>query len=216
VCVKIILANPRGFCAGVNMAIESLDRALDLYAKAEKIAAETGLAGDQQRWLGNIGSIYLARNGFDQAVSYYLRAHAIAQRVGDRTYVATWLNNITRVHIDQAHWDRAEESGRRALEVVEHAPDAKWVEAYTRLNAGFIAAARSRPSEAKADFQHAIRLAQSEHQPNVSWQAHSGLASLYQSQKHLAAAEKERKDLGHEVQVLRERLAKLEGTKAKE
>jgi 4-hydroxy-3-methylbut-2-enyl diphosphate reductase len=29
--MKIILANPRGFCAGVNMAIESLEKALDLY-----------------------------------------------------------------------------------------------------------------------------------------------------------------------------------------
>jgi 4-hydroxy-3-methylbut-2-enyl diphosphate reductase len=29
--VKLILANPRGFCAGVNMAIESLDRALQLF-----------------------------------------------------------------------------------------------------------------------------------------------------------------------------------------
>lgn len=29
--VKIILANPRGFCAGVNMAIESLERALEIY-----------------------------------------------------------------------------------------------------------------------------------------------------------------------------------------
>jgi len=29
--VKLILANPRGFCAGVNMAIESLDRALELF-----------------------------------------------------------------------------------------------------------------------------------------------------------------------------------------
>jgi 4-hydroxy-3-methylbut-2-enyl diphosphate reductase len=29
--VKILLANPRGFCAGVNMAIESLDRALQLF-----------------------------------------------------------------------------------------------------------------------------------------------------------------------------------------
>jgi 4-hydroxy-3-methylbut-2-enyl diphosphate reductase len=29
--VKIILANPRGFCAGVNMAIDSLERALELY-----------------------------------------------------------------------------------------------------------------------------------------------------------------------------------------
>jgi 4-hydroxy-3-methylbut-2-en-1-yl diphosphate reductase len=31
VIVKIILANPRGFCAGVNMAIESLERALEIY-----------------------------------------------------------------------------------------------------------------------------------------------------------------------------------------
>jgi 4-hydroxy-3-methylbut-2-enyl diphosphate reductase len=29
--MKIILANPRGFCAGVNMAIESLERALALF-----------------------------------------------------------------------------------------------------------------------------------------------------------------------------------------
>src|SRR6201999_4209513 len=29
--MQIILANPRGFCAGVNMAIESLERSLDLF-----------------------------------------------------------------------------------------------------------------------------------------------------------------------------------------
>ena len=29
--MQIILANPRGFCAGVNMAIESLDRSLELF-----------------------------------------------------------------------------------------------------------------------------------------------------------------------------------------
>jgi len=29
--MKILLANPRGFCAGVNMAIESLDKALEIF-----------------------------------------------------------------------------------------------------------------------------------------------------------------------------------------
>src|ERR1700726_146802 len=29
--MRIILANPRGFCAGVNMAIDSLERALQLF-----------------------------------------------------------------------------------------------------------------------------------------------------------------------------------------
>src|SRR5215469_2311503 len=33
IIVKIILANPRGFCAGVNMAIESLERALELFGQ---------------------------------------------------------------------------------------------------------------------------------------------------------------------------------------
>ena len=32
--MKIILANPRGFCAGVNMAIESLERALQLFGNS--------------------------------------------------------------------------------------------------------------------------------------------------------------------------------------
>jgi len=168
-----------------------MERAMNLYAKAEGIAAEAGLAGDQQRWLGNIGSINLARQDFDQALSYYQRAYEIARRVGDRTYMANWLNNITRVRIDQGRWDEAESSGRRAIEVVEHAPDARWVEAYTRLNSGFIAAARSRAGKAETAFRHAIQLAKTEYQPNVSWQAHSGLASLYQSQKRMQAADKE-------------------------
>jgi 4-hydroxy-3-methylbut-2-enyl diphosphate reductase len=29
--LRVILANPRGFCAGVNMAIESLERALQIF-----------------------------------------------------------------------------------------------------------------------------------------------------------------------------------------
>ena len=29
--MRIILANPRGFCAGVNMAIDSLEKALGLF-----------------------------------------------------------------------------------------------------------------------------------------------------------------------------------------
>src|SRR5262245_13874650 len=29
--MKILLANPRGFCAGVNMAIAALDKALELF-----------------------------------------------------------------------------------------------------------------------------------------------------------------------------------------
>ena len=41
--MRIILANPRGFCAGVNMAIESLERALELFGWRRYLDASDAL-----------------------------------------------------------------------------------------------------------------------------------------------------------------------------
>ncbi len=167
------------------------DRALVLYSKAEPIAAELGLDDDQQLWLGNIGSIYRERTMFDKAIQYFTRAHDIAQRAGDRESVAIWLNDITRAYIDQSAWEPAEKFNREALEALAGVPDAQKTEAYSRLNSGFIATARGQAREAEANFRRAIRLAETPYQPNISWQAHSGLAALCRAKSQFAEAEKE-------------------------
>jgi CHAT domain-containing protein/Tfp pilus assembly protein PilF len=164
-----------------------LDRALDLYSEAAPLAAEIRMAVDQQRWLGNIGSIYYAREKYDQAISYYLRARDIEQGLGNRADVATWLNNITRAYIDQSKWDEAEKFNQLAL-AAEAGSANEELAAYSQLNRGFIATARKRATEAEASFESAIRHADASHQPNVGWQAHSGLAELYRVQNRSAAA----------------------------
>ena len=58
--MKLILANPRGFCAGVNMAIESLERALDLFGSP--IYAYHEIVQSPARW--NAAPPTTARSSF--------------------------------------------------------------------------------------------------------------------------------------------------------
>jgi len=168
-----------------------LDRARETFTKAEALASEIGLPDDLQRWLGNIGSIYKEQGDLSKAVSYYSRAFDIALRLGNQTYVAAWLANLTDVYIIQANWDAAENLSHRALAAAKGAADSQLVEASSTLYSGLIASARGRTDEADAQLHEAIRLAERAYQPNVSWEAHSGLAALYRKQNRLTAADRE-------------------------
>jgi CHAT domain-containing protein len=183
---KVIHERCLGNLGWCYFRLGQLDRALGEYAKAEPLAAEIRVADDQQDWLGNIGSIYYAREDYEKAIGYYSRARDIAQGLEDRSAVATWLNNITRAYIDQSKWAEAENFSRLARDAEHHAPNPEAMP-YTHLNAGLIATARGHTSEAESAFHAAIRLAQTTHQPNVAWQAHSGLAELYRTQKSASA-----------------------------
>ncbi|HKW98951.1 MAG TPA: CHAT domain-containing protein [Bryobacteraceae bacterium] len=167
------------------------DRALSLYSKAAQLAGEQGLVDDQQKSLGNIGSIYHERGMYDKANSYYEQARAIAQKLDNREDAATWLNNMTTAQIDNHNWEAAEKLHQKALETLRGAAGAGWVEAYSRLNAGFIDTAQGRTNDALSSFAAAIRLARNPYQPNVIWQAHSGLAELYRSRNQPDAAARE-------------------------
>ncbi len=184
---KVIHEKCLGNLGWCYFRLGQLDRALDLYSEAAPLAAEIHMVGDQQRWLGNIGSIDYARANYGQAISYYLRARDIAQGLNNRADVATWLNNITRAYIDQSKWDEAAKFNRLAF-ASEVGSTNEELAAYAHLNAGFIATARQQAKEAAASFNSAIRRAEGSHQPNVEWQAHSGLAELYRTQNPPAAA----------------------------
>jgi len=163
-----------------------LDRALSSYSEAARLAATIRMTDDQQLWLGDVGSLYYARADYSKAIFYYSQALEIAQRVGNSVNATWWMNNVARAYIDQHKWDEAEKYNRLAL---GGKPSAE-VAPYLQLNAGLIATTRGHASEAESAFHKAIELGQKTHQPNVEWQAHSGLAELYRPQKR-AAAQKE-------------------------
>jgi CHAT domain-containing protein/tetratricopeptide (TPR) repeat protein len=192
---KISAKVPREKCLGnlgwCYFRLGQTERALELYSTAEPLAAQTGIPDDDHRWLANIGSIYYVHEAYDKAIAYYLRASDIALRVPNRRYAAIYLNNISRAYIDQSKWDDAEKYGRLAMETLQGVTEPGGVEAYSRLNSGFIAAARRQPGKAEAEFHGALELAEREEEPNILWEAHSGLAALDRSENKLVEAGKE-------------------------
>src|SRR6059058_502187 len=80
--VKIILANPRGFCAGVNMAIESLERALQLFGTPLYVYHEIVHNRPVVERFRNRGVIFV--NGIDEVPSgahVLYSAHGVAPAI---------------------------------------------------------------------------------------------------------------------------------------
>ncbi len=159
------------------------ERALNLFSEAEQLAEKLRMADDQQLWLGDMGTIHHVREDYAKATSDYMQALAIARRLGNSADATRWLNNIARAYIDQSKWDEAEKCNSLAL---AGKPDDD-LAPYLQLNAGLIATARGRAGDAESDLHRAIELGQKTHQPNVEWQAHSGLAELLRTRNRAAA-----------------------------
>src|SRR3984893_16605004 len=111
--MKIILANPRGFCAGVNMAIDSLDRALamfgtPLYVYHEIVHNRPVVERFRDRGVVFVGSIGEIPNGgtvlySSHGVAPPIRAEAAARRL--RAIDAT-CPLVTKVHLEAIRFAR--------------------------------------------------------------------------------------------------------------
>jgi 4-hydroxy-3-methylbut-2-enyl diphosphate reductase len=80
--VKIILANPRGFCAGVNMAIESLERALEVYGAPLYVYHEIVHNRPVVERFRHLGVVFV--DGIDeipQGATVLYSAHGVAPRI---------------------------------------------------------------------------------------------------------------------------------------
>jgi 4-hydroxy-3-methylbut-2-enyl diphosphate reductase len=111
--MKVVLANPRGFCAGVEMAIESLERALDLfgppvYVYHEIVHNKSVVERFRSRGVVFVGEIDEVPAGSPLLYS----AHGVspqvreqAQRRGLRAIDAT-CPLVTKVHLEAARYAR--------------------------------------------------------------------------------------------------------------
>ena len=100
--MQVLLANPRGFCAGVNRAIEIVERALELFGAPIYVRHEVvhnrfvvdGLRDkgaifiDELEDVPNNGTVIFSAHGVSQAV----RKEA-AER-GLRVFDATWKHMV--------------------------------------------------------------------------------------------------------------------------
>jgi len=116
---KIILANPRGFCAGVDRAIEIVERALELFGApiyvrhevvhnrhvVEGLRARGTLFVDELHEVPDGGTVIYSAHGVSQAV------HAEGARRGLRVFDAT-CPLVTKVHLEVS---RHAEAGRECI-----------------------------------------------------------------------------------------------------
>ncbi len=112
--MKIILANPRGFCAGVNMAIESLDRALELYGTPlyvyhEIVHNRPVVERFRDRGVVFVDSVDEIPNGAHVLYSAHGVAPAIRQASRERGLHAidATCPLVTKVHLEAVRFARA-------------------------------------------------------------------------------------------------------------
>ena len=117
--MRILLANPRGFCAGVDRAIEIVERALELfgapiYVRHEVVHNRHVVEGLRARGtvfvdeLGEVpegGTVIYSAHGVSRAV------HAEGERRGLRVFDAT-CPLVTKVHLEVS---RHAEAGRECI-----------------------------------------------------------------------------------------------------
>jgi 4-hydroxy-3-methylbut-2-enyl diphosphate reductase len=111
--MKILLANPRGFCAGVNMAIESLERALDLYGTPlyvyhEIVHNRPVVDRFQNRGVVFVDDIDEIPNGAHVLYSAHGVAPAIRQAAAERDLHAidATCPLVTKVHLEAIRFAR--------------------------------------------------------------------------------------------------------------
>ena len=111
--MHIILANPRGFCAGVNMAIESLERALEqfgtpLYVYHEIVHNRPVVERFRKRGVVFVDSLDEAPEGSTVLYSAHGVAPAIRQAAAERRLRAidATCPLVTKVHLEAVRFAR--------------------------------------------------------------------------------------------------------------
>jgi 4-hydroxy-3-methylbut-2-enyl diphosphate reductase len=112
--MKIILANPRGFCAGVNMAIESLERALEvfgapLYVYHEIVHNRPVVERFRGRGVVFVDHIDEVPNGATVMYSAHGVAPAIRSASAERNLrtIDATCPLVTKVHLEAVRFARA-------------------------------------------------------------------------------------------------------------
>ncbi len=113
--MKIVLANPRGFCAGVDRAIEIVDHAIDafgapIYVRHEVVHNRTVVEG-----LRDKGAVFIEKlDDVPEKANVIFSAHGVSKRVQqqaierDLTVFDATCPLVTKVHIQVAKHAKAD------------------------------------------------------------------------------------------------------------
>src|SRR5215211_7309104 len=111
--MRILLANPRGFCAGVDRAIDIVERALELFGAPIYVRHEVVHNRYVVERLRNLGAVFVEElHVIPDGATVIFSAHGVsravqdeAQRRGLRVFDAT-CPLVTKVHMEVTRYAR--------------------------------------------------------------------------------------------------------------
>ena len=111
---RVLLASPRGYCAGVERAVETVERALDLYGPPVYVRKQIVHNAHVVRDLENRGAIFVeSEEDVPAGATLILSAHGVAPSVHERA-AARSLETIdatcplvTKVHVEAQRYAEA-------------------------------------------------------------------------------------------------------------
>ena len=111
--IKILLANPRGFCAGVDRAIEIVERALELFGAPIYVRHEVVHNTYVVKCLREMGAVFVEElDEVPEAATVIFSAHGVSQQIqqearnrGLKVFDAT-CPLVTKVHLEVARHAR--------------------------------------------------------------------------------------------------------------
>ena len=190
---KSILATALGNLGWCYLMLGDIDHAQDALTRAEALSGQIGFRDSQQRWLGGLGNICLRQGDLDRAADYQQRAATLAREVGNDDWLAIALTNLAQVFYDKGDFSTAQSYNDQAL-VIKRRLGNEWSLAYSEFTAAAIDLKAFRYERAKQGYLSVIERAPRAHAPELLWQAHRGLAVLYQQTGKPALAEAHYRD----------------------
>jgi tetratricopeptide (TPR) repeat protein len=104
----------------VYVAMPQLDKALDNYNAARKLADDLHLQ-EQQIWaLNNIGKVYRNKKDYAKAIQYYEKSLEASNSLKKNDYKPTILNEISKLYIETGDLANALKYAEQALTISEH------------------------------------------------------------------------------------------------
>ena len=164
------------------------ERALALFLKAEKTAADLGDLFDQENLLTNIGYVYMDKRKYGQATQSFQQALKLTQGTEAKSDIYNVQRVLARLALQVGDPEQASYYTDQALHSARESKN-HLDELYPLLVQGQIAARRGDTAAAKKTFE---AVAQDKVCPIfLKWEAQHSLARLYEDQNQPSLADRE-------------------------
>lgn len=178
----------RGNSGWASYRLGDSEKALEAFQDAKTHAIQLGDVWDEENELTNIGYIYMDARRFDLAAQSFQEALKLADGIKAREDTYNALRVLARLALQTNDLDQASHYAAQALEIAResgnHADDL-----YPALVQGQIAARRGDAAEAEKTFRQVER--DKLCPVFLKWEAEHRLATLYEDEKHVEAADRE-------------------------